>query len=87
MVKAVFSVVIIAILYMFYSDGLKPYFNALSETHRLLNKAGIPIEKSTREKYRVKAIQTLETECEHGFYKINDYDFRCASNATFSIFR
>lgn len=87
MVKPLYAIALIGLLYTFYFDGLKPYFNALSETHRLITIAGIPLEKSARSKYREKTIEALHSQCQFGTVQSDAYTVRCASNATFSMFK
>ncbi len=87
MSKIVFSLIVIAASYIFYFDGLKPYFSALSETNRLVVKANIPIENMFRKKYREEVMKLLTAECTYGLYHKSDKDFRCKSGASFDIFK
>lgn len=87
MLKLIFSIIVIVLLYTLYSNGLKPYFNALSETHHLLAKADIPLDKSTDPEYKDSAIQELTQKCSYGVVKVSENAVRCASNATIIMFK
>lgn len=87
MVKIIFAIVVVGILYVFYADGLKPYFDALAETNRLLTKAGIPLEQSTNTNNKEKTVKILTAECTHGVVQSDVHIVRCASDARFSTFK
>lgn len=82
MTKAIFSIIIIALMYVLYADGFKPYFNALSETNTILAKNSIPLDKMSRKEYIDKSLDVLQQECSHGLKRISVRDFRCKSNST-----
>ncbi|MPV85957.1 hypothetical protein [Ostreibacterium oceani] len=80
--KVIFLVILAGIGYVLY-DGLKPYYDALQESDRILIDAGIPLDKKGAGDYRPKAIEALKANCTHGLFENNQYDFRCASNSHF----
>ncbi len=81
MVKVIIFIILAAGAYILYTDGLRPYFNAVNETEKILQNAGIPYDKRNASEYRNKAIQTLKDQCKHGYKEAGIYDFRCASDA------
>lgn len=81
MIKAIFSIIIIALMYVLYADGFRPYFDALSETNTILTKNNIPLEKMARREYIDKSLDVLQEECTFGLTRFSVLDFRCASNS------
>ncbi|PID66852.1 MAG: hypothetical protein CR975_00970 [Gammaproteobacteria bacterium] len=87
MLKLLYSFLLVVLLYLFYFEGLQPYFSALSETHRLIVTAGIPMEESNDEEFRDKTLKILAAQCRYGTVQLNDGSVRCASNATLTTFK
>ncbi len=85
MVKIIIFIILAVGGYILYKDGLHPYFNAVNETEKILQNAGIPYEKRNASEYRSKAIQILKDQCKHGYKEAGIYDFRCASDATLTF--
>lgn len=85
MIKLLYTITLIALLCVFYIYGLRPYFNALSETNRIITTAGIPLEKSNNKLFRSQTIKALKSHCQYNII-ITD-GIRCASNAYFKYFK
>ncbi len=83
----IYTVALILLIGAFYFSSIKPYFNALNETHNIITLAGIPFDKSTTKKFYKKTVVALQSHCQNGVTFVDASEVRCASNAYFIAFQ
>lgn len=86
MVKIIIFILVAAGGFFLYTDGMRPYFDAVNETEEILRDAGVPYDKRNAKEYRNKAMEMLKTQCKHGVKEVGIYDYRCSSDAKISFF-
>ncbi len=81
MVKFILWVVFLAVAFVVYDDGIKPYYDALAETKSIYESLGVVEGQQGTDANRPKVIEALKKQCKHGFTQASIYDFRCASDS------